>query len=109
MVVIKNIHGEVIAEIEVPAEEIRDIHGKLVKVIPADRTYDLDLSDMDLHEADLRGWDLSMAEFEDTDLTDADLSGADLSDSSIWSANLDGANLEEADLPIRASRGHSYM
>lgn len=104
MVVIKNIHGEVIAEIEVPAEEIRDIHGKLVKVIPADRTYDLDLSDMDLHEADLRGWDLSMAEFIDTDLTDADLSEADLSRSSILSARLDGANLEYADVPMRSHR-----
>jgi len=109
MVVIKNIHGEVIAEIEVPAEEIRDIHGKLVGEIPADRTYDLYLSFMDLHEADLRGWDLSFAEFFDTDLTGADLSGADLHLSSIWSARLDGANLDGADLPIRASRGHSYM
>ena len=99
MVVIKNIHGKVLAEIEVPASEIRDIHGEVVDMIPADRTYDLDLSYMDLHEADLRGWDLSMASFDDTDLTDADLSGANLSESSIWAANLDGANLEDAELP----------
>ncbi len=99
MVVIRNIHGDVLAEIEVPAEEIRDVHGEVVDIIPADRTYDLDLSFMDLHEADLRGWDLSMADFYDTDLTDADLTGADLHDSNLWSAETDGAVLDDADLP----------
>lgn len=108
MVVIKDIHGKVLAEIEVPASEIRDIHGEVVDIIPADRTYDLDLSYMELPEADLRGWDLSMASFYDTDLTGADLSGANLSESSIWAANLDGANLEDAELPMRKNK-HYYM
>lgn len=100
MVTIRNIHGEVIATIEVPAEVLRGTDGQVIGLTPADRTYDLNLSFMDLHEADLRGWDLSMANFQDTDLTNADLSGANLSNSNIDCAILDGAILDGCEWPI---------
>lgn len=61
MLIIKNIHGDIIARID---EE--------------DFAYAI-LSGMDLREADLRGVDLSMASLNFTDLTGADLTGANLS------------------------------
>ena len=61
MVEIKNIHGQVIAQVENPEVVVRDIFGNIVSTYPADRTYDLDLSNMDLREADFRGLDLSGA------------------------------------------------
>lgn len=106
MIEIKNIYGEVIARVENPGQEIRDVHGAYVCTLPDDQTFDLNLSYMDLHDADLRGWDLSMAKFDDTDLTGADLTGADLHESSIWCAKLDGAILDGAELPARHHHLH---
>jgi hypothetical protein len=106
MIEIKNIYGKVIARVENPGQEIRDVRGEQVCTIPDDQTFDLNLSYMDLHGADLRGWDLSMADFYDTDLTGADLTGADLHESSIWCAKLDEAILDDADLPARHHHNH---
>ena len=78
MVEIKNIHGQVIAQVENPEEVVRDIYGNIATTYPADRTYDLDLSELDLREADFRGWDLGCACFALSDLRGADFREANL-------------------------------
>ena len=50
MVEIKNIHGQVIAQVENPEVIVRDIYGNITATYPADRTDDLDLSELDLRE-----------------------------------------------------------
>ena len=129
MVEIKNIHGQVIAQVENPEEVVRDIYGNIVKTYPADRTYDLDLSELDLREADFRGWDLSCACFALSDLRGADFreaklfladffcaefEGADFSYADLSSSNIldnieiwwDEINFEGADLPMRHHHNH---
>ena len=98
MVEIKNIHGQVIAQVENPEEVVRDIYGNIVKTYPADRTYDLDLSELDLREADFRGWDLSGAWFYLSDLRGANFREADLRYAHFDNADLEGADFSYADL-----------
>ena len=111
MVEIKNIHGQVIAQVENPEEVVRDIYGNIVKTYPADRTYDLDLSNMDLREADFRGWDLSNAWFYLSDLRGADFREADLRYAHFDYADLEGADFSYADLSWSNIRSNiaSYM
>ncbi len=129
MVEIKNIHGQVIAQVENPEEVVRDIYGNIATTYPADRTYDLDLSELDLREADFRGWDLSCACFALSDLRGADFreaklfladffcaefEGADFSYADLSSSNIldnieiwwDEINFEGADLPMRHHHNH---
>ena len=131
MVEIKNIHGQVIAQVENPEEVVRDIYGNIATTYPADRTYDLDLSNLDLREADFRGWDLGCACFALSDLRGADFreanllladffcaefEGADFSYADLSSSNIldnieiwwDDINFEGADLPMRPSRPSYY-
>lgn len=98
MVEIKNIHGQVIAQVENPEEVVRDIYGNITATYPADRTDDLDLSELDLREADFRGWDLSGAWFYFSDLRGADFREADLRYAHFENADLEGANFSDADL-----------
>ena len=109
MVEIKNIHGQVIAQVENPEEVVRDIYGNIATTYPADRTYDLDLSELDLREADFREANLFLADFFCADFEGADFSYADLSSSNIrdnieiwW----DEINFEGADLPMRHHHNH---
>ena len=107
MVEIKNIHGEVIAQVENPEEIVRDIYGGIATIYPADRTIDLDLSNLDLREADFRGWDLACACFALSDLRGADFREADLSMADFFCAELEGADFSYADLHssnIRSNR-----
>lgn len=129
MVEIKNIHGQVIAQVENPEEVVRDIYGNIATTYPADRTYDLDLSNLDLREADFRGWDLGCACFALSDLRGADFreanlfladffcaefEGADFSYADLSSSNIldnieiwwDDINFEGADLPMRHHHNH---
>lgn len=129
MVEIKNIHGQVIAQVENPEEVVRDIYGNIATTYPADRTYDLDLSELDLREADFRGWDLGCACFALSDLRGADFreaklfladffcaefEGADFSYADLSSSNIldnieiwwDEINFEGADLPMRHHHNH---
>lgn len=129
MVEIKNIHGQVIAQVENPEEVVRDIYSNIATTYPADRTYDLDLSELDLREADFRGWDLSCACFALSDLRGADFreaklfladffcaefEGADFSYADLSSSNIldnieiwwDEINFEGADLPMRHHHNH---
>lgn len=129
MVEIKNIHGQVIAQVENPEEVVRDIYGNIATTYPADRTYDLDLSELDLREADFRGWNLSNAWFYLSDLRGADFreaklfladffcaefEGADFSYADLSSSNIldnieiwwDEINFEGADLPMRHHHNH---
>ena len=129
MVEIKNIHGQVIAQVENPEKIVRDIYGNIATTYPADRTYDLDLSELDLREADFRGWDLSCACFALSDLRGADFreaklfladffcaefEGADFSYADLSSSNIldnieiwwDEINFEGADLPMRHHHNH---
>ena len=98
MVEIKNIHGEVIAQVENPEEIVRDIYGGIATIYPVDRTIDLDLSNLDLREADFRGWDLACACFALSDLRGADFSEADLSMADFFCAEFEGADFSYADL-----------
>ena len=98
MVEIKNIHGQVIAQVENPEEVVRDIYGNIATTYPADRTYDLDLSELDLREADFRGWDLGCACFALSDLRGADFREADLSMADFFCAEFEGADFSYADL-----------
>ena len=98
MVEIKNIHGQVIAQVENPEEVVRDIYGNIATTYPADRTYDLDLSNMDLREADFRGWDLSCACFALSDLRGADFREANLFLADFFCAEFEGADFSYADL-----------
>ena len=98
MVEIKNIHGQVIAQVENPEVVVRDIFGNIVSTYPADRTYDLDLSNMDLREADFRGWDLSCACFALSDLRGADFREANLFLADFFCADFEGADFSYADL-----------
>ena len=107
MLVIKDIHGNTLAEIEVPEEKIYDIHGKIADIYPADRTFDLEiLSKVNLREADFRGWDLYLAAFENFDSTNddyidlsfANFEGADLKFATFCRCNLKGANFRNADM-----------
>ena len=100
MVEIKNIHGQVIAQVENPEEVVRDIYGNIVKTYPADRTYDLDLSELDLREADFRGWDLSCACFALSDLRGADFREAKLFLADFFCAEFEGADFSYADLSL---------
>ena len=98
MVEIKNIHGQVIAQVENPEVVVRDINGNIASTYPADRTYDLDLSNMDLREADFRGWDLSCACFALSDLRGADFREANLHMADFFCAEFEGADFSYADL-----------
>lgn len=98
MVEIKNIHGEVIAQVENPEEIVRDIYGGIATIYPVDRTIDLDLSNLDLREADFRGWDLACACFALSDLRGADFREADLSMADFFCAEFEGADFSYADL-----------
>ena len=98
MVEIKNIHGQVIAQVENPEEVVRDIYGNIATTYPADRTYDLDLSELDLREADFRGWDLSCACFALSDLRGADFREANLFLADFFCAEFEGADFSYADL-----------
>ena len=98
MVEIKNIHGQVIAQVENPEEVVRDIYGNIATTYPADRTYDLDLSELDLREADFRGWDLSCACFALSDLRGADFREAKLFLADFFCAEFEGADFSYADL-----------
>ena len=98
MVEIKNIHGQVIAQVENPEKIVRDIYGNIATTYPADRTYDLDLSNMDLREADFRGWDLSCACFALSDLRGADFREANLFLADFFCADFEGADFSYADL-----------
>ena len=98
MVEIKNIHGQVIAQVENPEVVIRDIHGNIASTYPADRTYDLDLSELDLREADFRGWDLGCACFALSDLRGADFREANLLLADFFCAEFEGADFSYADL-----------
>lgn len=111
MVEIKNIHGQVIAQVENPEVVVRDIFGNTVSTYPADRTYDLDLSELDLREADFRGWDLSGAWFYFTDLRGANFREADLRYAHFDYADLEGADFSYADLSWSNIRSNiaSYM
>ena len=111
MVEIKNIHGQVIAQVENPEVVVRDIFGNIVSTYPADRTYDLDLSELDLREADFRGWDLSNAWFYLSDLRGADFREADLRYAHFDYADLEGADFSYADLSWSNIRSNiaSYM
>ena len=111
MVEIKNIRGQVIAQVENPEVVVRDIFGNIVSTYPADRTYDLDLSELDLREADFRGWDLSGAWFYFTDLRGANFREADLRYAHFDYADLEGADFSYADLSWSNIRSNiaSYM
>ena len=98
MVEIKNIHGQVIAQVENPEEVVRDIYGNIATTYPADRTYDLDLSELDLREADFRGWDLRGAWFYLSDLRGADFREANLFLADFFCAEFEGADFSYADL-----------
>ena len=98
MVEIKNIHGQVIAQVENPEEVVRDIYGNTATTYPADRTYDLDLSELDLREADFRGWDLFCACFALSDLRGADFHEANLHMADFFCAEFEGADFSYADL-----------
>lgn len=98
MVEIKNIHGQVIAQVENPEEVVRDIYGNIATTYPADRTYDLDLSELDLREADFRGWDLGCACFALSDLRGADFREANLFLADFFCAEFEGADFSYADL-----------
>ena len=98
MVEIKNIHGQVIAQVENPEEVVRDIYGNITATYPADRTYDLDLSELDLREADFRGWDLRGAWFYLSDLRGADFREANLHMADFFCAEFEGADFSYADL-----------
>ena len=98
MVEIKNIHGQVIAQVENPEVVVRDIFGNIVSTYPADRTYDLDLSELDLREADFRGWDLGCACFALSDLRGADFREANLLLADFFCAEFEGADFSYADL-----------
>ena len=98
MVEIKNIHGQVIAQVENPEEVVRDIYGNIATTYPADRTYDLDLSELDLREADFRGWDLFCACFALSDLRGADFREANLFLADFFCAEFEGADFSYADL-----------
>ena len=98
MVEIKNIHGQVIAQVENPEEVVRDIYGNIATTYPADRTYDLDLSELDLREANFRGWDLSCACFALSDLRGADFREANLLLADFFCAEFEGADFSYADL-----------
>ena len=98
MVEIKNIHGEVIAQVENPEEIVRDIYGGIATIYPADRTIDLDLSNLDLREADFKGWDLACACFALSDLRGADFREADLNMADFFCAEFEGADFSYADL-----------
>ena len=98
MVEIKNIHGQVIAQVENPEVVVRDIFGNIVSTYPADRTYDLDLSELDLREADFRGWDLFCACFVLSDLRGADFREANLHMADFFCAEFEGADFSYADL-----------
>ena len=111
MVEIKNIRGQVIAHVENPEVVVRDIFGNIVSTYPADRTYDLDLSELDLRETDFRGWDLSGAWFYFTDLRGANFREADLRYAHFDYADLEGADFSYADLSWSNIRSNiaSYM
>ena len=111
MVEIKNIHGDVIARVENPEEVIRDIRGEVADILPADRTYDLDLSNLDLREADFRGWDLSLADFSLSDLRGADFCEADVHMANFFECELDSADFSYADLHASNIRSNNsfYM
>ena len=106
MVEIKNIHGQVIAQVENPEEVVRDIDFRGWDLSGA-WFYFSDLRGADFREADLR-----YAHFENADLEGANFSDADLS----WSDILDNIdsymycdiNFEGADLPMRPSRPSYY-
>ena len=98
MVEIKNIHGQVIAQVENPEEVVRDIYGNIATTYPADRTCDLDLSNLDLREADFRGWDLGCACFALSDLRGADFREANLHMADFFCAEFEGADFSYADL-----------
>lgn len=98
MVEIKNIHGQVIAQVENPEVVVRDIYGNIATTYPADRTYDLDLSNLDLREADFRGWDLGCACFALSDLRGADFREANLLLADFFCADFEGADFSYADL-----------
>ena len=98
MVEIKNIHGQVIAQVENPEKVVRDIYGNIATTYPADRTYDLDLSNLDLREADFRGWDLFCACFALSDLRGADFREANLHMADFFCADFEGADFSYADL-----------
>ena len=98
MVEIKNIHGQVIAQVENPEEVVRDIYGNIATTYPADRTYDLDLSELDLREADFWGWDLFCACFALSDLRGADFREANLFLADFFCAEFEGADFSYADL-----------
>ncbi len=98
MVEIKNIHGQVIAQVENPEKIVRDIYGNIATTYPADRTYDLDLSELDLREADFRGWDLFCACFVLSDLRGADFREANLHMADFFCAEFEGADFSYADL-----------
>ena len=100
MVELKNIHGQVIAQVENPEEVVRDIYGNIATTYPADRTYDLDLSELDLREADFRGWDLFCACFALSDLRGADFREANLHMADFFCAELEGADFSDADLSM---------
>ncbi len=100
MVEIKNIHGQVIAQVENPEEVVRDIYGNIATTYPADRTYDLDLSNLDLREADFRGWDLGCACFALSDLRGADFREANLLLADFFCAEFEGADFSYADLSL---------
>ena len=98
MVEIKNIHGQVIAQVENPEVIVRDIYGNITATYPADRTDDLDLSELDLREADFRGWDLGCACFALSDLRGADFREANLFLADFFCAEFEGADFSYADL-----------
>ena len=98
MVEIKNIHGQVIAQVENPEVVVRDIYGNITATYPADRTNDLDLSELDLREADFRGWDLRGAWFYLSDLRGADFREANLHMADFFCAEFEGADFSYADL-----------
>ena len=89
MIQVKNLSGEVIAEVE------------------GCDTFDADFSFLDLQFADFRGWDLSNASFASADLHGADFTGADLEYSDIADAlDLSDTVFDDARMPYKSHKAH---
>ena len=80
---------------------IKNIHGEIIYTLPEDQELVYaNLIGLDLREADLHGADLSMADLDGADLRGADLTDADLSGACTIGTIFDDAILENTIMPI---------
>ena len=80
---------------------IKNIHGEIIYTLPEDQELVYaNLIGLDLREADLHGADLSMADLREANLSRADLTDADLSGACTIGTIFDDAILENTIMPI---------